>query len=324
MIVTVTGVVILALGILSLALAFYGGWIAASITEGSEIENEHRSEYLYYLLSMIGLIVLVTRLFNVPLFFWLLQSLVPFLPGAMCAYGVVNAGYPFSTMALLSKLILPLFYGVWLTIDLANRRQPRIPLMKTLARTFLVVLLPLVLFDSTVDLVFVITLQPIDVPCCSSVYDVNPPFSPSSLFGPVVSFVIMALTVILALALSALQWLRKDSNLVRFGTVALSGIVAILYVLAIHDVLAPLSLGLATHHCPYCLFQEFPDTALFAGVFWLGIAASVWRVILEITWKRNGLDGKHIEIIALALRKISSVALLFSMVSAVSHIMLAL
>ena len=273
---------------------------------------------------MIGIIVLATRLFNVPLFFWLLQSLVPFLPGAMCAYGVVNAGYPFSSLALVSKLILPLFYGIWLTIDLSNRRHPKIPLMKTLARTFLIVLLPLVLFDSAMDLIFVITLKPIDVPCCSSVYDVNPPFSPSSFFGPVVSLLILALTIILALALAALQWLRSESKVTRLGTLTLSGIVALLYILTVHDVLAPLALGLATHHCPYCLFQAFPDTAVFAGVFWLGIAASVWRISLEVVWKQKKIKGQNIESLTFALRKISSVALLFSMVSAISHIMLAL
>ncbi|MGV9170454.1 MAG: hypothetical protein ACOC38_11010 [Promethearchaeia archaeon] len=324
MIITVTGVVILALGVLSLALAFYGGWIAASIMEESSPGTKYRHEHLYYLLSMIGIIVLATRLFNVPLFFWLLQSLVPFLPGAMCAYGVVNAGYPFATLALLSKLILPVFYGLWLTIDLSNRRHPQIPLMNALARTFLMILLPLVLFDSAMDLVFIITLKPIDVPCCSSVYDVNPPFSPSSLFGPVASSLVMALTVILTLALAALQWLRSDSNGVRLGILTLSGVVSLLYVLTVHDVLAPLALGLATHHCPYCLFQAFPDTAVFAGVFWLGIAASVWRISLEVVWKQNTIEGKELETLTVTLRKVSSVALLFSMVSAISHIMLAL
>jgi hypothetical protein len=110
----------------------------------------------------------------------------------------------------------------------------------------------------------------------------------------------------------------------RFLFSLASCVVALLYLVAIHDTYAPLVLGLPTHHCPYCLFQEFPDTAFFSGLFWVGVASAGWRIILEAAWKRKGLPLDSIKPLSGFLLKVSSVAILFSMVSMVSHLSLVL
>jgi hypothetical protein len=326
MIVIVTTVVVLVIGILSLGIAMYGGFISTQIVEGikGDQEAKHLAEQKYYLLGMIGVIVLTARLLNVPIFFWMIQSLVPYLPGAMCGYGVVNAGMPFSIIALLLKIFIPFAYGMWLVFEFANRREPMLPLMHKLARSFLLVLLPLVLIDSAVDVLLVVSQQPVYAPCCSSAYDVDPPFSPSALFGPELGFLIIAITVILSFSLIALQWFEQKSSHLPLINLVICGLVALLYVITIHDTYAPLVLGLATHHCPYCLFQEFPDTAVFSGLFWIGIASAGWRIILESFWKRNGLPSESISTLVAILLKLSSLALLFSMVSMLSHLSLVL
>jgi hypothetical protein len=322
-IITVTTVVVLVIGILSLALALYGGYISLGITQGAVGDNDVRviSEQKYYLLGMIGVIVLITRLLNVPIFFWMLQSLVPYCPGAMCAYGVINVGAPYSTVALILKLILPFAYGLWITFEFANRREPLLPFINKLARSFVIILLPLVLVDSAVDLLFIASIRPIYAPCCSSIYDVDPPFSPSAMFGPQFGLLIVFLTVTLSIALILTQWSEKKSKVLPYLTVILAVISALLYLVTIHDTLAPLVLGLAEHHCPYCLFQEFPDTAIFAGLFWIGVASSGWRSILEVTWQKRQLPEENIKGITGFLIKLSTIALLFSMVSLVSHIL---
>jgi len=326
MIVTVTTVVVLVIGILSLALALYGGYVAFGITEGASGENEVRqmSEHQYYLLGIIGLIVLVARLLNVPIFFWMLQSLVPYCPGAMCMYGVINVGAPYSTIALVLKLSLPFAYGLWITFEFANRREPLLPLLNKLARSFILILLPLVLIDSAVDLLLVSSIQPAYAPCCSSIYDSAPPFSPSALFGPQFGFVIVFLTVALSITLILNQWLEKKAKVLPYVTMILALTSALFYLLTVHDTLAPLVLGLADHHCPYCLFQEFPDTAFFAGLFWIGVASAGWRSILEVSWQKGHLTEESIKGLAGFLLKLSSITLLFSMVSLVSHFLVAL
>ncbi len=317
---------VLVIGILSLALALYGGILSVNITEGlrGTEEDVHTSEQKYYLLSMIGVIVLLARLLNVPLFFWMLQSLVPYCPGAMCSYGVINVGTPYSFIALVLKLILPFIYGVWLIIEVANRSQPFLPFIKDLALTFLIILLPLVLIDSAVDVLLIASIRPIYAPCCSSIYDVNPPFSPSTIFGPQFGMMVVVLTIILSLILIVVQWSESKTKYLPILSLCLSMMVGILYTVTIHDTLAPLVLGLSTHHCPYCLFQEFPDTAFFAALFWIGIASAGWRVILEKIWQQRQLPSESIKGLTNLLLRVSSLSLLFSMVSLVSHLIVSL
>jgi hypothetical protein len=326
MIVTVTTVVVFVIGILSLALALYGGYVAFGISEGASGESEVRqiSEQKYYLLGMIGIIVLVARLLNVPIFFWMLQSLVPYCPGAMCVYGVINVGNPYSTIALVLKLILPFAYGLWITFEFANRREPFLPFLRKLAHSFALFLLPLVSIDSAVDLLLVASIQPVYAPCCSSIYDVDPPFSPSAIFGPQFGLAVVFLTVSLSIALILIQWFEKKAKILPYFTMIFALIAAFLYLVAVHDTLAPLVLGLPSHHCPYCLFQEFPDTAFFAGLFWIGVASAGWRSILEVSWQKNHLTEEPIKGLSRFLLKLSSITLLFSMVSLVSHILLVL
>ncbi|MGY5855110.1 MAG: hypothetical protein RTS72_00830, partial [Candidatus Thorarchaeota archaeon] len=239
-------------------------------------------------------------------------------------YGVVNVGSPYSTVALVMKLILPFIYGLWIVFEFANRRQPILPFTRNIARSFLFALVPLVLVDSAVDVLLVASIKPVYAPCCSSIYDIDPPFSPSAILGPEVGMLIVFVTVVAALALISVQWFSDRSKRVPFVTLILSLAVALLYLVTLHDTLAPVVLGLPDHHCPYCLFQEFPDTAVFAGLFWVGVATAGWRASLEIVWKRNESHEDHSGNISGYLLKISSLCLLFSMVSLVSHILVAL
>lgn len=326
MIVTVTTVVVLVIGVLSLALALYGGFLSVSITEkldGNE-DEKHSSEQRYYLLGMIGIIVLFARILNVPIFFWMIQSLVPYCPGAMCSYGVINVGSPYSIIAIVLKIILPFIYGLWLVVEISNRKQPLLPLIGNLARSFVMFLLPLVLIDSAVDVLLVSSIRPVYAPCCSSVYDVDPPFSPSSLFGPQFGMLVLLLTIVVAISLIAIQWFEHRSKFLPTLTLILAGTAALLYLITLHDTLAPIVLGLSEHHCPYCLFQEFPDTAIFAGFFWVGVASAGWRVILDRIWCRKQLPNENIAGLKDFLLKLSSLSILFSMVSLVSHILIAL
>ncbi|MHA1480469.1 MAG: hypothetical protein ACTSQZ_03490 [Candidatus Thorarchaeota archaeon] len=126
MIVTVTTVVVLVIGILSLALALYGGYVSTAVIEGLEGDQtaKHTSEQKYYLLGMIGIVVLASRLLVVPIFFWMLQSLVPYCPGAMCASGVVNVSEPYSSISLILKILLPAVYGLWLIVESYSENSP--------------------------------------------------------------------------------------------------------------------------------------------------------------------------------------------------------
>jgi hypothetical protein len=134
---------------------------------------------------------------------------------------------------------------------------------------------------------------------------------------------IVLATVVVALVLISVQWFSDRSVKIPIVALILSLTVALLYLVTLHDTLAPLILGLPNHHCPYCLFQEFPDTAFFAGLFWIGVATAGWRASIEMVWNRNESQLEYSGNISGYLLKISSVCLLFSMVSLVSHILVA-
>lgn len=326
MIFTVTTIVVLVVAILSLALALYGGLVASDMMEDSrdDLEEYEASEQKYYLLSMIGIIVLLGRLLIVPVFFWMLQSLVPFCPGAMCAYGVMNVGNPYSFIDLALKIVPPFAYGAWIVLELANRTHPELPLMTHLARSFLLILLPMVVIEAAVDVLFVATVKPVFAPCCGSVYDVDPPFSPSALFGPEFGIFLLALLIALATVLILVQWSHLRPKIRLGPTLLLALSAGFVYLLVLHDTYAPLVLGLPSHHCPYCLFQEFPDTALFTALFWLGIASAGWRAIMDWSWQDRSLDGESIQPLSTLLLKTSTVSILFSMVSLLTHVLVSL
>jgi hypothetical protein len=254
----------------------------------------------------------------------MLQSLVPFCPGAMCAYGVMNVGSPYSFIDLALKIVLPFAYGAWIVFELANRTHPELPLMTHLARSFLLLLLPMVVIEAAVDVLFVATVKPVFAPCCGSVYDVDPPFSPSALFGPEFGTFLLVVLVTLAAALVLVQWSDIKPRL-RLGPILILILSAgFVYLLVLHDTYAPLVLGLPDHHCPYCLFQEFPDTALFTILFWVGIASAGWRAIMEWGWQHQSLNEQSIIPLSTALLKVSTVCILFSMVSLLSHFLVAI
>ncbi|TFG12983.1 hypothetical protein EU537_07590 [Candidatus Thorarchaeota archaeon] len=325
MIITVSTIVLMVLAILSLVLAFYGGHISLSIT-GDKNENSNGSqtaEQKYYLLGMIGLIVLAARLVAAPLFFWMLQSLVPYCPGAMCISGVVNVSEPFSSLDMALKLIVPALYGQWIFIEIANRRSKDLAMANLLAKSFALVLLPVLVVESVLDVLLVSLIQPVYAPCCSSVYDVEPPFSPSALFGPEVGIAIIVLTITLATIIIAIELIELPLNRRLITILTLGPLLGFSYLTAIHDTVAPVVLGLSSHHCPYCLFQEFPDTAVFAGLFWLGVVMSIWNVVLEFLWSRNGLSINQIDGVLALSRKVSAVCLIFSLTSLVSHLIVA-
>ncbi|TXT56465.1 MAG: membrane protein of unknown function [Candidatus Thorarchaeota archaeon] len=326
MIITVTTIVVLVIGALSLALAVYGGTIANSIIEdsGNVPDSDSSAEKGYYLLGMIGLIVLSARILIVPIFFWMLQTLVPYCPGAMCASGVVNVAFPYSVGAIATKIFVPFTYGLWIVLELSNRKQARLPLNRMLAMFFLYLILPLLFIDSALDLLVVAAIRPISVPCCSSVYDVNPPFSPSSFLGPEMGFIILGAAIVFSLMLSGIQWFESTYSNLKNLSFLLASLSAFLYFIALHDTYAPIVLGLSTHHCPYCLFQEFPDTAFFSILFWIGIVTAAWRLLLEKTVIRFDISVESISGMVSSLRKVSSISLLFSMVSMLAHLSVAL
>ncbi|MBS7619016.1 hypothetical protein KEJ25_10620, partial [Candidatus Bathyarchaeota archaeon] len=165
------------LGVFGLALMLYTIPKAYNISKKiskASLEEKYGLEKEYYLLSTVVWVVLITRIVASALFWLTNESLIPLIPGAMCQFGVNQAGAPYSWIDNGVKLIVLLVYGIWLSLDFLNRRVKGAPLMQSLSKLFLL-LAPLLVLDLALDLGFYFTVSPVVVPCCRVVFTAESP-----------------------------------------------------------------------------------------------------------------------------------------------------
>jgi hypothetical protein len=117
-----------------------------------------------------------TRVIAIPLFFVTVISLISSVPGAMCEFGVFQAGAPYSWSSLGIKFFTLFVFGGWLFFDFINRRLISSPLMGSLSRGF-VLIMPLIFVDALLDIAFFASLEPLVVPCCMVIYAPNALFN---------------------------------------------------------------------------------------------------------------------------------------------------
>ncbi|MEM3365114.1 MAG: hypothetical protein QXM93_01700 [Candidatus Methanomethyliaceae archaeon] len=169
--------VMVILGVFGLALMLYTVPKAYKISKRvskASLEERYGLEKEYYLLSTVVWVVLITRIVASVLFWVTNESLIPLVPGAMCQFGVNQAGAPYSWIDNGVKLIVLLVYGIWLSLDFLNRRVKGAPLMRALSRLFLL-LAPILVLDLALDLGFYFTVSAVTVPCCRVVFTAESP-----------------------------------------------------------------------------------------------------------------------------------------------------
>lgn len=162
----------LAIAFFAIAVSLYAMLKAYQVSEGAKravAEARYELEKKFYLVSTVGWLTMGTRILAIPLFFITLISLIPSIPGAMCEYGVLQAGAPFSWIDLGLKLFTMFAFGGWLFYDFMNRKLKGSPFIGVLSRIY-VLLVPLLLIDAVLDIVFFASLKPLVVTCCMIVY----------------------------------------------------------------------------------------------------------------------------------------------------------
>ncbi len=177
MIVNLYVAVNLAIALFALVVGSFAAYKAYKVDEGSKAaqgDKRYELEKDFYLVSTVGWMTFATRLLAIPLFWVTVISLIPAVPGAMCEFGVFQAGAPFSWADLGLKLFTMFAFGGWLFFDFMNRKLKGSPLMGSLSRSF-VLLIPLLFIDAALDLSFFGGLKPLVVPCCMVVYSNTTP-----------------------------------------------------------------------------------------------------------------------------------------------------
>src|SRR5512138_149462 len=172
MIVNLYVAVDLAIALFALAVGCFAAFKAYKIEAGiknASSDQRYELEKDFSLVSTVGWMTLGTRLIAIPLFWITVVSLISSVPGAMCEFGVFQAGAPWSWADLGLKFFTMFAFGGWLFFDIINRKLKSSNMMASLSRGF-VLLLPLLLIDVALDIAFFGGLQPLVVPCCMVVY----------------------------------------------------------------------------------------------------------------------------------------------------------
>jgi len=204
------------------------------------------------------------------LFVYTLEDIHPLFIGAMCATGSLNANQ-IGWLALLIKLILFFFAGLWVHFNRLDQRTEDTPLVrpKYLA---LLILTPLVGLDLVVQYSYFSGLNPeIITSCCGSLFSLGNEGVASELAGlpPVPTMLVFYVLAVLCLAL-ILLCLRSSRALYPY----LLLITALgFYLVAMVSVVSFISLyiyQMPSHHCPFDMLQghyAYVGYPLYIGLF---------------------------------------------------------
>jgi|WetSurSiteA1Bulk_404760.scaffolds.fasta_scaffold13640_2 hypothetical protein len=255
----------------------------------SEGMDERASAQSRVNLSMLLLFTaFLLRLANWPLFYILLQSFIPVVPGAMCIYGVTQVMPAFTALLQVLKPLSFFLMGGWLIFygfDLSLRNHP---FMNKSIR-LLVAASTVAAIDGVAELIYILVFSPpgVAVSCCTVVADL---VLPSSLLLPVPLFSAHYHRILMAgyhgfnLGLSGLIcfliW-QRNSKHAWFAFIGIAALLngAITYAL-FKEYLGPRLMHLPDHHCLYCLLQYQPIAIAILGFFILGSFLAIWPLWL--------------------------------------------
>lgn len=262
--------------------------ITVSITTGRKWNPTQSSEAQYALEKLVYLVITLVslaffiRIIMLPLWFWALKSFIPSIPGAMCLTGVHMIDSPYSFLATALKFIIPMAYIFWLVVHRMDRRIPEQPLMRI--KLFLLIPIGLILlFESYLDIHFLLALRPVPVSCCTSLFDNPAPGTPEILTASIWFWVVIFYIVTVTLTgLLLISRRKRASGVLPVLVLALAILSIVSFLLALHTKISPLFLRAPFHHCVFCLWERVPEAPVFTGLVivgsWLAIVyALIWR-----------------------------------------------
>ncbi len=263
---------------------------------------KNRFEETGYLIFLLACVVLSVRMFAWPWFYFMLQSFVSEVPGAMCIFGVTRVLPDTVTFLQIIKPISFFIMGGWLLCYYVDKSIQTSPL----ARKNLLFLLPIcgvLLADSIVDIYYVIRMKPlISVSCCATFFDT--PLRPSAMipqalfgrnFQQTLFIVFYAINIILIISLFtslSRKWQSLASlprNAMLYGQAVLAVTNIPIVIISFFENIGPTLMQLPLHHCIYCFMGKgiVPDAPVILGLFAIGTFSIGWMVILRFIC-RNG------------------------------------
>lgn len=252
----------------------------------------HEIENRTHLIFLIAVVIIIVRVINWPLFYITLHSMINYIEGAMCIFGVTQAN---PSLTRLMEFIKPFVFfsvGAWLILNHLDQKSPNSPFMgKRLL--MLSIVAPLCLIDSIGDIVLISSIKSDNiVSCCTTVLDIlsRPTRTiPYVLLGKeymnnlnIIFWISTSLIISLLITAFKIRWEKRSrkKSLFSFLVFIFSIYYLLIFLLTQIEVHAPQIMGLPYHHCIYCLWQYVPDSIIIYLLIILGICLNGWAFIL--------------------------------------------
>jgi hypothetical protein len=300
------------------------------------LEDKSKFERKGYLVFLLACVTLSVRMVVWPWFYFMLQSFVSEVPGAMCMFGVTQILPSTITFLQVIKPIAFFIMGGWLLCYYVDKSTPTAPLARK-NLLFLLIVCGVLLTDGIADVYYVIRMKPLmSVSCCATFFDV--PLRPSAMipqaiFGrnfQKILFILYYLTNIILIVLLFTSISRKWTLLTpKYRMIILysQGILGIINIpVVIYTVIeniAPKLMQLPYHHCIYCLMGNgmVPDAPIMLGLFVIGTFAIGWMAILRLLCN-NGEARLITERLLVKVNNLSAFCLLASLLMVTIHLIL--
>ncbi|MCF6148239.1 MAG: hypothetical protein E3K37_06240 [Candidatus Kuenenia sp.] len=340
MILNIYTIIMLFIAIVSLSL---GGFLLsltlkAIITFNTFVPLESKTKYEQkgYLIFLLGCVVIFIRMLAWPWFYFMLQSFVPEVPGAMCIFGVTRIMPSTVTFLQIIKPVSFFFMGGWIFCYYVDKAHPTSPLTRKIL-LFLLPICTLLFIDSGTDIYYILFMKPlVSVSCCATFFDV--PLRPSAMIPQAIFgknfdtalfflyyFINIVLVIFLFLTLSN-KWkslLHLSDKILLYIQSGIGLINIPVVVLSFMEVIAPKLMQLPFHHCLYCFIGNgiVPDAPLMLGLFIIGTFSIGWIGILRYICK-NSAAKQVTDIFVKRVNSLSVFCLLTSLIMVTIHLVL--
>jgi len=251
---------ILALFIISITctlLIVLASVFALQVVRYWDINSGHGRQLLLerrtYLISTMLTFCFGAELFGLLLLILAAESLSGQFVGAMCATGVLNVN-AYGWWLLFVKIALFFFGSSWLIVNALDNRAIDYPLTRV-KYLFLLFLLPLVVTESTLLMLYIVNLSPdLITSCCGSLFSAT---------GSGVAAEVSAITAEqaknglmvsgVALFLSGVFFIKSGKGALLYSLISI-----VAYVLALLAMVSLVGLYVYEHphhHCPFCVLK---------------------------------------------------------------------
>jgi hypothetical protein len=228
-------------------------------------QTQYALEKKSYLITTLIQLSLAINIFLLGFFVFTLNDLASFIPGAMCAAGVVRANI-FGNPLIILKIFIILLSLLWLSLNRQDYYAKQHPYFSKKLYFFLFIYL-LIVFDAILEVNFFANLSTVEpVLCCSNIYAKTATTMPLHLTS---DYLVTLFYTIFFLLLFLLHYKK------RVLIAAFSLFFLYLSYLSITYFFSTYIYELPTHKCPYCILGSdyyyigyFIYTALLLATFY--------------------------------------------------------